>query len=414
MQLGKFADHVGQQVGLAQLRGALRLGGIGADDRRQPPGERNDARDALGLRTELLVEHDVLEFRQPVFQPRFQIGLVKELGIGQPRADDALVAGDDCLAAIRGFLVGDQDELVGEPGGGGVAQHEAFLVVADGGADHLLGDRQIRRVERTHQRHRPFDQAGDFSEQAVVLQQLIALRESQMLGVGEDQVGAPRRIEHHLGRLELGDVVVEPPHLDRAGRHEAMAARLVGSGDAVHVERDDIRFLGFRPESGKDGMQRAHPGQPAAAPTHRFRPGEAAHHLGDHLRQHVERRAARLLDQRQVEIAFLVGLHFGLVDRRQTRRLEEAGDGLRGRVDARALLLFLDVGLLHRYAMDRECEPARRGEGLGAFVDEPGRHQPVGDHLLQILGRARLHARRDFLRQKFKQQIGHVGQAVKT
>jgi hypothetical protein len=100
LQLGKFADHVGQQVGFAQLRGACRLGAIGADDRRQLPGQRNDARDALGLRAELVVEHDSAEFRQPVFQPRLQIRVVEELGIGEPRADHALIAGDDRLAAI--------------------------------------------------------------------------------------------------------------------------------------------------------------------------------------------------------------------------------------------------------------------------------------------------------------------------
>ena len=98
--------------------------------------------DALGLRPELLVKHDVLEFRQPVFEPRLQIGLVEELRIRQPRADDALVAGDDCLAAVVGFEIGDEQKLVDELGVRGVAQHEAFLVVADGGADHFFGDLQ--------------------------------------------------------------------------------------------------------------------------------------------------------------------------------------------------------------------------------------------------------------------------------
>ena len=105
LQLGEFADHFGQQIGLAELRRALGLGDIGADDRREMPGQRVDARDALGLRAELFVEHDLLEFRQPVFQPRLQIGLVEELRVRQPRADDALVAGDDRLAAVAGLDV---------------------------------------------------------------------------------------------------------------------------------------------------------------------------------------------------------------------------------------------------------------------------------------------------------------------
>ena len=90
-----------------------------------------------------------------------------------------------------------------------VAQHEAFLVVADGGADHLGRDREERFVERAHQHHRPFDQPGDLGQQAFVLDQLVALREGEVLGVGEDDLPAPLGVEHDLGLFELGDVVVE-------------------------------------------------------------------------------------------------------------------------------------------------------------------------------------------------------------
>ncbi len=58
LQLGEFADHIGQQIGLAQKRRALGLGLVGADDRRKLSRERDDARDALGLAAELFVEHD--------------------------------------------------------------------------------------------------------------------------------------------------------------------------------------------------------------------------------------------------------------------------------------------------------------------------------------------------------------------
>ena len=95
LHFGKLADHFGREIGLAKLRRALGLGDIGADERREMACKRNDARDALGLGAELFVEHDVLELRQAVFQPRLEIGLVEELRIRQPRADHALVAGDD-------------------------------------------------------------------------------------------------------------------------------------------------------------------------------------------------------------------------------------------------------------------------------------------------------------------------------
>ena len=76
--------------------------------------QSHDARDTLSLRAEFFVENDLLEFRQPVFQPRLQIRLVEELGVGQPRADDALIAGDDRLAAVARFLVCDENEFVDE------------------------------------------------------------------------------------------------------------------------------------------------------------------------------------------------------------------------------------------------------------------------------------------------------------
>ena len=97
------------------------------------------------------------------------------------------------------------------------------------------------------------------------------------------------------------------------------------------------------------------------------------------------------------------------VDRLEPGGAQEALDGIVRRADARALLLLLHVGLLDRQAVHREREAPRGDEGLGALVEEPGIDQPVGDELAQILGRARLHARGDFLGEQFEQQVGHEG-----
>ena len=109
---------------------------------------------------------------------------------------------------------------------------------------------------------------------------------------------------------------------------------------------------------------------------------------------------ALLLDHRDVEVALLVRLHLGLVDRGEPRGLQESLDRARGRADARALLLLLHVGLPRRHALHREREAARRGEGLGAFIDEAGGDQPVGDEFLQILGRRAPACARGFPRRK--------------
>ncbi len=146
LQFREFADHFCQQVGLGKPRRTPGLLHIGAGNGRKLRSEPLDALDALPLRAELLVENNVLEFLHPVFQPNLEIGLVEELRIGEPSSNDALVAGDNRGAAIFRLDVGDKDEFVGErcgftlllmtrlgpkPCRGG--EHEAFLVVADGG-----------------------------------------------------------------------------------------------------------------------------------------------------------------------------------------------------------------------------------------------------------------------------------------
>ena len=69
----------------------------------------------------------MLEFRQAVFESRFQVGLIEEFGVGQPGADDALIAGDDGFAAVFCLDIGDEDEFVDQLGVCRVAQHKAFL-----------------------------------------------------------------------------------------------------------------------------------------------------------------------------------------------------------------------------------------------------------------------------------------------
>ncbi len=141
-----------------------------------------------------------------------QIRLVEEFRIAQPRTDHAFVAGDDGVAAVGRLDIGGEDEFVGQLARLGIPDDEALLVVADGGADHLVGDREIFFLERPHHDHRPFDETRDLVEQHLILDQLKPLRERQLLGVGEDDVLARLRIENDLGGLQLGFVVFEAAH----------------------------------------------------------------------------------------------------------------------------------------------------------------------------------------------------------
>ena len=121
----------------------------------------------------------------------------------------ALPPSDASMLAVRMNLLVSFSGL-------GIADHKTLLVVADGGADHFARDRQEFRIERAHQHHGPFDEAGNLVEQHLVLDQFKALREGELLGVGEDDVLAGLRIEHDFGGLQFGLVILEAAHLDRA------------------------------------------------------------------------------------------------------------------------------------------------------------------------------------------------------
>ena len=143
----------------------------------------------------------------------------------------------------------------------GPLQHEAFLVGADGGAHDLGRNVEIVLLEFAHQHDRPFDEAGDLLEQALVLDERQPLGEGEGLGVLEDDRLAPVGVEHDFGLLQRLDVVVEAPDRDRLRRHEAVAPGDVAGCDAVDGEGHDLGRVVRRGEGAEDSAQRAHPAQ---------------------------------------------------------------------------------------------------------------------------------------------------------
>ena len=276
LQLGELADHLGDQIGLGKLGGALGERRIGRHQRRDLARQPLQPPDALALCAELLVEDDGVELGQALGKRGLEVGLPEIAGVGQARTNDALIAGDDRLAAVAGLDIGDQDEAVGEPAlgagsalGGGAAvvraavEHEAFLVGADGGADDLGRDSEEILVEGADMDHRPFDQSGHLVEQRLVLDQVEAERQRLIARIGEDHLLAPVGVEHDLGALELHGIVVEALHRDRIGRHEAMTVGDVAGFEAVDREGHDLGVRGFRTEDAEDRMQRPDPGEAA-------------------------------------------------------------------------------------------------------------------------------------------------------
>src|SRR5947208_2354994 len=86
------------------------------------------------------------------------------------------------------------------------------------------------------------------------------------------------------------------------------------------IANADLWLLGLWPQRRDHGMQRPHPSKLARllrllALTYRLRPAECLHHFRHDLGEHVNRRPARLLDNRHVRVAPLVGHDFSLTDR---------------------------------------------------------------------------------------------------
>ena len=88
-------------------------------------------------------------------------------------------------------------------------------------------------------------------------------------------------------------------------------------------------------------------------------------------------------------------------------------DGGLRRADARALLLFANVGLATRQAGDVQREAPGRRMRDRALELEPALDQRAGDLALQIGGRLSLHAGRDFFGKEFEEEVGHRNRRVK-
>ena len=68
--------------------------------------------------------------------------------------------------------------------------------------------------KRPHQRHRPFDEAGDLFEKPRVLDEFEPLREGEILGVVQDDVASARGIDDDFGALQRHGVILETPHAE--------------------------------------------------------------------------------------------------------------------------------------------------------------------------------------------------------
>src|SRR6476646_3382247 len=143
----------------------------------------------------------------------------------------------------------------------------------------------------------------------------------ELAGAFQDQLGALACVEHDISLAQLLRIIGEILHSKRLRRHEAVAARLIASGNGVDLERHDLAV-----EQAEDGVKGTYPAERTVAPAHRFRPGEAGDDRGHHSGHDFFGGAAGALDAGDVEIALLVLFHLNLFDQFQSSRFEEALD----------------------------------------------------------------------------------------
>ncbi len=275
---------------------------------------------------------------------------------------------------------------------------EIFLVGAHGGADHLRRQVQEGRVHVTQDRGRPFGQAADLVQQAIILDQLQTTGETQGARALQDARLALLRVQHHEMRRQAGGVVVEIVSPEGpAVAHEPVAFSQIAALYALDGRGHDLPI-----EHAQDPPQRPHPAQGQPPPLHRLGPGEIAHDGLDHLGDDLWRRPALARQAGEPHPVPLDQLVAG-----QARRAQKAVDGRVRRAHAGAFALLMAVSLRRGQPLDHQGQAARaceRGQGLG---QEPGFRQAFARHPLQITRGLGLHTRRDFLGQQFEQQLGH-------
>ena len=160
-------------------------------------------------------------------------------------------------------ILATRTKRLAERARGGIAQHEALLVGADGGADHLGRDGEECLVERAHEHDRPFHEPATSSSRASSSTSS-SPRAKARLRASARMISLRRSASSTTYAFsQRGHVILEAAHEDEVARHEAVTARHVGGADAVDLERDDFRLLGLGAERAEDGLQRAHPAQRA-------------------------------------------------------------------------------------------------------------------------------------------------------
>jgi hypothetical protein len=237
LQFRKLADHVGEQIGLGQVRGALRRCRIGFQQPRNLASDLLDARDALQLAAELVVIHDVGETRHALLKPGLAILIEEEACVRQACVQHTFVAVNNLLR-VCGLHVAHEQEIRQQLAAG-VGEREIFLVLLHADNQTFLRHGEECLVEGPDQHHRMLDNARDLIHQFGALAKIPAHAFASLVRRGIERLGddlAPRlKRSDDLALLFEGfRVILCVADGERAGAQEAVATSLIATLEAEH------------------------------------------------------------------------------------------------------------------------------------------------------------------------------------
>ncbi|MDT4843052.1 hypothetical protein FQZ97_769700 [compost metagenome] len=374
LHLRELADHLAGQVALAQQAGARGAAGIAAD----PLGdEAGQGRDPLGLvedRAELGLEHHIGQALVEGLQLVLLVLLEEELGVGQARAHDFFVAGNDLPRVFR-LDISHGDEARQQLAVG-IEQAEVFLVVLHGGDQRFLRYLEEAFLERANQRHRPLDQGADFIEQRRWHDGRALLLGSQLLDTLGDLLATLGEVGDHIGATQVFGVVGWS-----ADAYFVVGVEAMSTGHPAGLLGEDFTVDHAVTEEHHQPLARADEFGLARTP---------AHALGN--RQFVQR---GFHDTRQQASGRLAGnalaelqlgstlVDFGQLDAtflgETQRRLGRVAVGIESSLHGRAIEVHRTIRLLRGELLDQHRQAARRGVIAHLAVAQSGGFQAFFD-----------------------------------
>ena len=294
LQAGELDDGLADEVGLAQVRGALRglrARLVEACLLADGGGEFLDARRLVLHTAELLGKDDIGQLVHVAFQRHALVFVHEKLRVGQTRAHDALVAlGDGGI--VGRVAVRDDDEGIVKRAVGAI-HGEVALMLQHGVADNLGRHLQKLLVEMAQQRRRPFHEIhhlGKGAGRRVGRQPRLGLNGRNLFADNALALGGARH-DLHLGIGACQRVGIS--HLKGAVYHEAVPAR--------RAPGDKTRVLDGHDRIAQQAQQPAYgtrEGHMPATPALRLGPRHPRDQPGQKLRQQLCRGTRRLVDGR--------------------------------------------------------------------------------------------------------------------